>query len=130
MGMFKFIFIFVFFIRLKNSWARFFIFYIFLLTFLRGFFYFPLLNLSEIRVIYQLDFISVWLILLTVWLSVIMCLVSQKIFHDINYIIRFLYIVLFLCVNLVNTFLVSNIFNYVKLSFIDKNICYNIKTIL
>jgi len=109
MGMFKFIFIFVFFIRLKNSWARFFIFYIFLLTFLRGFFYFPLLNLSEIRVIYQLDFISVWLILLTVWLSVIMCLVSQKIFHDINYIIRFLYIVLFLCVNLVNTFLVSNI---------------------
>lgn len=65
--------------------------------------------MSEIRVIYQMDFIRAWLVLLTLWLSVIICLVSQKILFDKNYIMRFLYVVLFLCINLVNTFLVNNI---------------------
>jgi len=65
--------------------------------------------MSEIRVIYQMDFIRAWLVLLTLWLSVIICLVSQKILFDKNYIMRFLHVVLFLCINLVNTFLVNNI---------------------
>jgi hypothetical protein len=63
----------------------------------------------SVTIFYQVDTVGFWLIILRILLSIIIYISSQKVYNLKNYVNFFLYIIFFLCLNLINTFLVGNI---------------------